>query len=420
MDKNVPTVQKTVRFKIYPKNEEINEDDTNLFKLRTRGARLVHHMDLNYESISYDCDPTQSKNLQAPLEKLKLLDSLYISFYEAYLKNSMIFQNISAKLKSLSFLQDLSLQFYYSNWVSLEGVIHLTNALAQMKLLKKLTLNLESCEWVNDASLHLVFQSLKRSKNMQSLELDLCNCHNVTEKSFKYLASIFKHSLQPLKGLSLRVSGLNFTKGYPLDFLAAGLARLKYLQKLRIDFSSLKVPQGIDFSSFMLSIKHLESLTILSLDFSFLSLSVTALKDLAKSFTSLTRLHTVALSFRWGEAFGGLTTEALSQCLQSLPSLKNLTLEFRYSQSVYDHALEKLSTGLKVLTNLSEITLLCDNCLYIGDAGVASVASVLGSLTNLRTVILGFRGCRPVKNIHYESLNMNKNVKHLIFNYNNS
>ncbi len=252
MEKNQTTI---IKFKTL----ESNGDPANLVKLRTRRPHLAHQMMINYEHLHYNYELIQSKNLHTPLKSLKFINLLLILFNETDLESSMILQNISMRLKSLSFLQELWFQFYDSNWISLEGVKHLAGALTQLKLLKKLTLCFESCQWVNDESLHYTLQGLKKNKNIQALDLDLCNCTNITEKSFKFLVSIFKRSLKPLKEYWLRLWGLDFTKGVPLELLASGLTFLKDLQKLRIDFTNVKVPQGVDFSCFMLSIGHLQS-----------------------------------------------------------------------------------------------------------------------------------------------------------------
>jgi len=422
METDQTTIPQPVVFKPFKKNQDVKEDYTDLLELMTRGLRLVHHMNLNYRHISRNTNTIRSKDLHTPLDKLKLIDSLSIFFCQVDLHNNTILQNISMKLKFLPSLRNLELRFYYSNWVSLEGVKHLASALAQLKSIKKLSLNFIYCEWVNDDSLHLVLQSLKKNKNLQSLTLDIARCKNVNEKSFKRLASIFKHSLKALKELSLGFASLDLPKGKPLDFLASGLSCLKDLQKLSIDFSNLKVPlQGFDFPFFMSSIKNITSLKILSLDFSYLYISLSVLKRLVLSFPSLINLHTLALNFRSSSVLLGQEMEVLSQGLQLLASsLKSLTLDFRDSQNLNDQALEKLSAGLKTLTNLSGITLQCQNCVYLWNAGAESVINALGSLPNLDSAVLGFRAsCRPIINTFYETVEARRNLRNLPFNANN-
>jgi len=419
MKENQPTIQPLTQFKTYPKNEEANETYTSRTKLMKKGSRLVHQMNLKYDSISYEFAQIQSKSLQTPLEKLKIINTLSLFFQEADSQNHMILKNISMKLKPLSSLQHIKLQFFYSTWPSVQDVVHLASALAQMKLLKKLALDFIYSPWINDESLHLLFQSLKKHKHLQSLDLDLSKCLNITEKSFQYLASTFKRSLQSLKELRLKLTSVDFTKRSSLELLASGLTSIKDLQNLIIDFSQLEISEETNFPSFMSSTKHLKSLRILSMDFSSLPITETAFKNLATSFPSLIHLHTLFLYFQFNETLTVCEMEALAEGLQSLASsLKNLTLNLTYSQNLDDQALEKLADGLKGLTNLSDFRLQCSNCSYVGDAGVESVSCALGGLPNLESVILNFRGCCPIENIYCEDLKMKKNIKTLIFNYN--
>jgi len=417
MDKNVPADQQTIRFKVFPKSERVNEYSAEIAKLNAKGPRLVHDMTLNYEYICIYPNLMQSKNLPRPLEKLKLIKALYLYFSESEVKDDMILQKISQNIKSLSSLKTLKLQFPYARWISLKGVEHLASALAQMKLLEKLIMNFNYAEWANDESLHLLFKGLKKYKNLQSFHLDIPHCMNITEKSFKSLASTFKHSLQSLKELSLDFAGLNLIEGNGLDFLASGLTNLAGLQTFRINFSQLQVSSIDIYSSFMSSIRHLKSLRVLVLNFSCLPVNASTLKHLAMSFKSLTRLHTLSLSFADCSTFTFQEMEVLAQCLHSLASsLKNLTLSFR-CYYITDRALEKLSGGLEALTNLSEINLQCDSCPFVGDDGVERVTYELGGLPNLHSVTLDFRSCRSIKDAYYNGLKMNKNIKNLTFYY---
>jgi len=417
MDKDAPTDQQTVRFKTYPKNEQVTKYYTEVIKLNTKRPHLVHDMTLNYEYICIDSGLMQSKNLPRPLEKLKLIKALYLNFYGADIENDMILQNISQNVRSLSSLRILKLQFPCVHWISLKGVEHLASALTQMKILKRLLMKF-TFAWVNDETLYLFFKSLKKSKNLRSFQLDISLCENITEKTFKYLAWTLKHLQQPLKELCLGCAGLNLREGNALHFLASGLANLINLQTLRINFSQLRISSTDNFSFLLSSLRHLKSLRVLILNFLFLPVNASVLKHLASSFESLIHLHTLSLSFGSSPTFAVQEMEVLAQCLQSTASsLKNLTLDFSCSHSMNDKALEKLSAGLKALTKLSEINLQCNNCPNIGDIGVESVVYELWDLPNLHSVNLYFRFCRPIKDAYEDGLRMKKNIKNLTFHY---
>jgi len=369
---------------------------------------------LNYEYTLWDETTIYFKEVFQPIEKLKRVNELSLFGFQVDIQNDVTLQKVSEKLKSLSSLRTFTAYFPCADWISLRGMRHFSNALSQMKQLSKLSLHFENCPSLDDQCLHALFKTLKKQKNLQSLELDFRTCRMITGKGLKDLTSTLKR-MQFLKELCLGVA--NQTHKNTPDLLAPGLTHLISLNKLKIDFTDLYVSQDTDFSSLWTSSAHLNSLRVLSLDFSSTAHRSPPLKNLSTNLKSLIHLHTLSLSFRFCSIDSGLETDLLVQCLQSIPSLNNLTLDFSHFENMDGHILKQLSLCLGALTNLSEVSLLFNGCQGLGDADVEILVCELGRLPNLHSVKLNFVGCEPIKSTHYEALKVNKNIKNLTFDY---
>lgn len=217
-------------------------------------------------------------------------------------------------------------------------------------------------------------QNIKFTKGLETLSLDLNTIQYVQQDDFSplFLQKILIQNSKTLKSLSLRFSPKNFQV----------------------------------IKAFIFALKHLKTLSILSLDFSNCQqVNDETLKDLASSLSRCSGLGSLNIKLCYSLNITSKGRKFLDKALRNLGgSLKNINLDFRYSANIANKDLVDLSKSLERCPRAVSLKLAWAGCKNIEASGVKALSKSMGELKSLRNLSLGLVDIPSVTDQELEDL----------------
>jgi len=217
-------------------------------------------------------------------------------------------------------------------------------------------------------------QNIKFAKGLTSLSLDLHTIQYVQQDDFSplFLQKILLQNSKTLKSLSLRFSPKN--------------------------------SQVI--KAFIFALKHLRTLSILSLDFSNCQqVNDETLKDLSSILACCPGLIDIDIKLCYSLNISSKGRKFLDKALRKLGGcLKNINLDFRYSANVRNSDLVDLSKSLERCPKTASLRLAWAGCKKMEASGVQALSKSMGKLKNLRNLSLGLVDIPSVTDQELEDL----------------